>query len=226
MATSAPIMPFLRPSALPRPATFRHFLRFSTTTRPCQASQSSPSTASQKQGQEQSPSTSLLTADNFRPTDPNLLASLKASPTYPPPSMNSLPRPKESRASHRANHPRTTRTYPTRHPTHTTIPSPRLTPEPITSTLEPTHCAPNLSYFVTRTANNELPIYTLRKRGGNLLFTRVKKVDGRREDLCEALRAQLGLKRDEVGVNPVTGHVVVRGHWRGEVERFLRERLF
>ncbi|KAI7296766.1 hypothetical protein KC340_g15297 [Hortaea werneckii] len=207
-AAATPIMPFLRPSALPRPATFRHFLRFSTTTRPCQAAQSSPSTASQDQ-------------------DPNLLASLKASPTYPPPSMNSLPRPKESRASHRANHPRTTRTYPTRHPTHTTIPSPRLTPEPITTTpLEPTHCAPNLSYFVTRTANNELPIYTLRKRGGNLLFTRVKKVDGRREDLCEALRAQLGLKRDEVGVNPVTGHVVVRGHWRGEVERFLRERLF
>ncbi|KAI7205962.1 hypothetical protein KC352_g18231 [Hortaea werneckii] len=142
--------------------------------------------------------------------------------------MNSLPRPKESRASHRANHPRTTRTYPTRHPTHTTIPSPRLTPEPIPSppALEPTHCAPNLSYFVTRTANNELPIYNLRKRGGNLLFTRVKKVDGRREDLCEALRAKLGLRRDEVQVNPVTGHVVVRGHWRGQVERFLRERLF
>ncbi|KAI7388387.1 hypothetical protein KC336_g17364, partial [Hortaea werneckii] len=92
--------------------------------------------------------------------------------------------------------------------------------------LEPTHCAPNLSYFVTRTANNELPIYNLRKRGGNLLFTRVKKVDGRREDLCEALRAKLGLRRDEVQVNPVTGHVVVRGHWRGQVERFLRERLF
>ncbi|KAI7080944.1 hypothetical protein KC356_g9381, partial [Hortaea werneckii] len=100
MAAATPIMPFLRPSALPRPATFRHFLRFSTTTRPCQAAQSTPSTASQDQ-------------------DPNLLASLKASPTYPPPSMNSLPRPKESRASHRANHPRTTRTYPTRHPTHT-----------------------------------------------------------------------------------------------------------
>ncbi|KAI6787197.1 hypothetical protein KC361_g9558, partial [Hortaea werneckii] len=106
MAAATPIMPFLRPSALPRPATFRHFLRFSTTTRPCQAAQSTPSTASQDQ-------------------DPNLLASLKASPTYPPPSMNSLPRPKESRASHRANHPTTP--VPT---TRTTKPS-RLPRRPI-----------------------------------------------------------------------------------------------
>ncbi|RMY55315.1 hypothetical protein D0864_13812, partial [Hortaea werneckii] len=182
---------------------------------------------SQDQGQQQPAGPPLLSSPLTIPTtDPNLLASLKASPTYPPPSMNSLPRPKESRASHRANHPRTTRTYPTRHPTHTTVPSPRLTPSPLTTALEPTHCAPNLSYFVTRTPNNELPIYTLRKCGGNLTFTRVKKVDGRREDLCEALRAELGLKRDEVQVNPVTGHVVVRGHWRGEVEKFLRERLF
>lgn len=35
MASAAPTMPFLRPMALPRPQTIRHFLRFSTSS-PCQ----------------------------------------------------------------------------------------------------------------------------------------------------------------------------------------------
>lgn len=159
------------------------------------------------------------------PLDPNLLASQTASPTYPPQSMKSLPRPKESRASHRTKHPRPNRHYPTRHPTHTPVQHARLTPTPV-EPLPATQCAPNLPYFVTRSRNNELPIYTLRKRGGNLPMTRVKNVDGRAEALKEELAGLLGLGRGEAAVNDVTGHVVLKGHHKPAVEKFLRERMF
>lgn len=139
--------------------------------------------------------------------------------------MKSLPRPKESRASHRTKHPRPTRHYPTRHPSHTAPTPPTLTPQPI-EPLPEHQCAPNLPYFVTRTPSNELPVYTLRKRGGNLKMTRVKKVDGRVETLREELRGVLGVGEKDVVVNGVTGHVMVKGHWKPVIERFLRERRF
>lgn len=153
------------------------------------------------------------------------MASRTASATYPPPSMKSLPRPKESRASRRTAHPRKDRHYPTRQPTHRQITSPKLIPDPVTP-LPAAQCAPNLPYYVTRTPSNELPIYTLRKRGGNMLLTRVKKVDGSVEALRDELRTVLGLEEKQVVINPLTRHVMLKGHRRPEVERFLRERMF
>ena len=57
-------------------------------------------------------------------------------------------------------------------------------------------------------------------------LTRVKKIDGSVEALRDELKAVLRLDGKEVVVNPLTRHVVVKGHRRTEVERFLRERLF
>jgi len=57
-------------------------------------------------------------------------------------------------------------------------------------------------------------------------MTRVKKIDGRVETLRDELRGALGLGEKEALVNPVTGHVVLKGHHRDQVERFLRERMF
>ncbi|KAK5125221.1 hypothetical protein LTR85_000897 [Meristemomyces frigidus] len=204
MASAAPLMPFLRPLGLPRPSTVRHFLRFSSSTR-CQV-EAQVSRAAQHE-------------------DPNLIASRKSSASYPPESMKSLPRPKESRASHRSRHPRAERVYPTRHLVHTPTAPPKLTPEPV-DPLPPTQCAPNLPYFVTRTPSNELPIYTLRKRGGNLKMTRVKKIDGKVDTLRDELRGVLGLQEKDCQVNPVTRHVVLKGHHKPEIEKFLRERMF
>lgn len=98
-----------------------------------------------------------------------------------------------------------------------------MIPQPV-APLEPSQCAPNLPYFVTRSANNELPIYTLRKRGGNLLVTRVKKIDGDRAVLKQQLKELLG--RNEVVVNGTTGHIMIKGHVKPIVEKFLKERLF
>lgn len=157
--------------------------------------------------------------------DRNLVASRSASPTYPPQSMKSLPRPKESRASRRTAHPPKERSYPTRQPTHREVAPPKLIPEPV-APLPAAQCAPNLPYYVTRTSSNELPIYTLRKRGGNMLLTRVKKIDGDVEALRDELRSTLGLEQKQVVVNALTRHVLLKGHRKPEVERFLRERMF
>lgn len=158
--------------------------------------------------------------------DRNLIASRQASPAYPPPSMTSIPRPKESRASRRTAHPTKDRPYPTRQPTHHQAATPRLIPEPVTP-LSPEQCAPNLAYFVSRTPSNELPIYQANARGGNLKLTRVRKIDGDASVLRDELRKALGLtKKEECVVNPITGHVVLKGHFKDPVSRFLRERMF
>ncbi len=68
------------------------------------------------------------------------------------------------------------------------------------------------------------------KRGGNLKLTLVRKVDGKVEALRDELRTTLGtsvgLDQDRVVVNGVTRQVVIKGHYKMEVERFLRERRF
>ena len=157
--------------------------------------------------------------------DRNLVASRTASPTYPPRSMKSLPRPKESHASHRTSHPRRDRPYPTRQATHAPVAPRKLIPEPV-EPLSATQCAPNLPYFVTRTPSNELPIYTLRKRGGSLLQTRLKKLDGRLEVLRDELRSSLGLQEKEAVINQLTKHIILKGHHKPKVELFLRQRMF
>ncbi|TKA74945.1 hypothetical protein B0A55_04944 [Friedmanniomyces simplex] len=205
MASSTPLLSFLRPLGLPRSSTIRHFLRFSTSTS-CRAQSQQAAHASKQE-------------------DPNLRASRSASPSYPPKTLKSIPRPKESRASHRTKHPRAERAYPTRHPTHSPLSSSRLTPEPV-SPLPTEQCAPNLAYFITRTPSKELPVYQLRKRGGNMKLTRIRKIDGRAETLRDDLRAELKLGEKEAVVNAVTKQVVLKGFWKKEVDVFLRRRMF
>jgi large subunit ribosomal protein L49 len=217
-------MPFLRPLALPRSATVRQFLRFSTARR-CAAE-----TASVKQHAEGITSRSPR---KFRRCcilicvreDRNLIASRSASGTYPPHSSSSLPRPKISRASRRTAHPPKQRQYPTRHFPYVQLSPNKLIPEPIQH-LPEDQSAPNLEYFVTRTKSNELPVYTDTKRGGNLKLTTVRKIDGNPEVLRDALRERPGLEGKRVVVNEVTKHVVIKGHVKPEVIDFLRERRF
>lgn len=59
-----------------------------------------------------------------------------------------------------------------------------------------------------------------------MLLTRVKKIDGSVEALRDELKAALGLEGKDVTVNALTRHVMLKGHRRPEVEKFLRERMF
>ena len=57
-------------------------------------------------------------------------------------------------------------------------------------------------------------------------LTRVKRVDGEVEALRDELSVALGLGEKECVVNAVTRHVILKGHMKPQVEKFLRERLF
>lgn len=60
-------------------------------------------------------------------------------------------------------------------------------------------------------------------------LTRVRKIDGDPAILRDELRVAIGLwggKREDCVVNPLTNQVVMKGHFKPQVEKFLRERMF
>jgi large subunit ribosomal protein L49 len=83
---------------------------------------------------------------------------------------------------------------------------------------------PQAKYHVSRSVNKNLPIYTEYKRGGNLHLTTVRKITGDLSALRDELRVFLGKKNEDVKINPVTQHVIVKGHYPKEIAEFLRAR--
>ena len=67
-----------------------------------------------------------------------------------------------------------------------------------------------LGYYVHRTPSEELPVYHLSKRGGNLHQTKIRKVTGDRQSLCVALQENLGLDMGNIAVNPRTGNIIIK----------------
>ncbi|KAL9003776.1 MAG: hypothetical protein Q9188_003381 [Gyalolechia gomerana] len=93
-------------------------------------------------------------------------------------------------------------------------------PPPVPDITEP------LLYHVYRTPSQQLPVYHLAKRGGSLLQTRLRKVDGDIMKLKSELQQALGLKQDEISVNQLTRHIIIKGWRRQEVNQFLQARNF
>lgn len=77
------------------------------------------------------------------------------------------------------------------------------------STLEGSALRP-LSYHVHRTASQQLPVYHLAKRGGNLHQTRVRKIEGDIEALRDDLQRALGLKEEQIIINQLTRHIIIK----------------
>jgi large subunit ribosomal protein L49 len=70
----------------------------------------------------------------------------------------------------------------------------------------------NLPFRISRTPSNNLAVYELAKRGGNLKQTTVKKIEGDRAAFRAELAKGLGVAEDDkktVWVNSLTGHVTV-----------------
>ncbi|PQE32373.1 mitochondrial large ribosomal subunit protein [Rutstroemia sp. NJR-2017a WRK4] len=86
--------------------------------------------------------------------------------------------------------------------------------------------APNQPYRVSRTPSNNFPIYLLSKAGGNLKQTKVRKIEGDIQVLRTQLQKALGLKEREVTINQLTQQIIIKGHRKPEVEKFLEERHF
>lgn len=157
--------------------------------------------------------------------DPNLIASQTASPSYPPPNIKSIPRPVKSHASHRTSQPTKIRNYPDRQSKKDLLSGPTSL-SPSAPTLSESEVAPNLPYYITRTPSNELPIYNLTKRGGNLRQTRVKKISGSIDELRSDLQQELAVPEKECVINRLTNHVVIKGWHKPRIEAFLTARKF
>jgi len=91
---------------------------------------------------------------------------------------------------------------------------------PIERTLKP------LPYFVSRTQNNNLPVYQEYKAGGNKLQTRIRKVEGNLQFLKNQIEEAFQMEKGEVTINSLAGHVIVKGRRRDEIVRFLSDLRF
>ncbi|KAL8998461.1 MAG: hypothetical protein Q9169_002498 [Polycauliona sp. 2 TL-2023] len=78
----------------------------------------------------------------------------------------------------------------------------------------------SLPYHIHRTPSQQLPVYQLAKRGGNLLLTRLRKIDGDITRLKEELQQALGLKQEQISINQLTKHIIIKVRFR--VHRIAR----
>ena len=85
-----------------------------------------------------------------------------------------------------------------------------------------------LPYFVQRVhPSGQLPIYTDFKGHRTLKLTRVRKISGDVHRLRREIKEYLGIEQDkDCAVNAVTGHIVVKGHWKGELDTFFVSKGF
>lgn len=76
-------------------------------------------------------------------------------------------------------------------------------------------------YHVARSKSRNLPIYTDYKRGGNLHQTTIRKITGDLSALRDELRVFLNKKNEDVKINSLTQHVIVKGHHKPQITDFL-----
>ncbi|CCX09812.1 mitochondrial large subunit ribosomal protein-domain-containing protein [Pyronema domesticum] len=83
-----------------------------------------------------------------------------------------------------------------------------------------------LPYFVHRSKTNNLPVYEGRKRGGNFLITKIRKVEGDVAALRQNIIDALEMDPARIHINQLTRHIIIKGHWGKKVEKFLAEQRF
>jgi large subunit ribosomal protein L49 len=83
---------------------------------------------------------------------------------------------------------------------------------------------PPAKYHVARTSSKNYPVYTDYKRGGNLHITTIRKITGDLSALRDELRVFLNKKNEEVRINALTQHVIVKGHHVPQITEFLKAR--
>ncbi|KAI0096284.1 mitochondrial large subunit ribosomal protein-domain-containing protein [Nemania sp. FL0031] len=89
----------------------------------------------------------------------------------------------------------------------------------------PTPPEPNaqkqLPYFVHRNNLSNLSIYQKSKRGGNYKVTVVKNGEGDLIALKQDIKDALQLSNEEISINSVTKHIMIKGHKRDQVKNFF-----
>lgn len=97
---------------------------------------------------------------------------------------------------------------------HTTDQTPTAPPpasEAVASTAAPPAPVPcRLSYLVERTVSGFLPVYNAKRSGGTRKETVIRKIAGNVQDLKKDILADFKFKKDDVNINPVTGHIRIK----------------
>ncbi|KAF2230248.1 hypothetical protein EV356DRAFT_520080 [Viridothelium virens] len=205
MSSPSSFLSFLRPLGLPRASTFQRF--------------TVPRRYAGTAAINRRPSPKRINKAKTSFSEP-----IQPGKKHPKPS---LPRPKKENAigSRKIGAPASNRRRVTASPgvaaelTASTSPSAPASPPP--------EKIPSLlPYHVARTATNHLPIYLQAKRGGNLHQTLIRKISGKVNELKQELAKSLELEGQDAVVNPVTGHIVLKGWWKPQVQQFLEKRNF
>ncbi|CAI4215561.1 unnamed protein product [Parascedosporium putredinis] len=85
---------------------------------------------------------------------------------------------------------------------------------------------PPAPYHVSRTKSNRLPVYIRTQAGGSKKSTLIRRVEGDGLALKADVQEALGVEKAEVTLNPVTGHVVVKGSHVPRITEWLKTRGF
>lgn len=78
-----------------------------------------------------------------------------------------------------------------------------------------------LPYHIHRTPSQQLPVYKLAKRGGNLRQTRLRKVEGDIARLRTDLQEALSLEDDHIKINHLTKHIIIKARTLGGISLAL-----
>ncbi|KAK3312901.1 mitochondrial large subunit ribosomal protein-domain-containing protein [Apodospora peruviana] len=81
-------------------------------------------------------------------------------------------------------------------------------------------------FLVNRTPSNNLPIYLVKKRGGNKKLTLIRKLEGDRSTLAKWLAEDFNLDKGKVYVKAPAMHVEVEGDYVAQVKGWLEARGF
>jgi large subunit ribosomal protein L49 len=90
----------------------------------------------------------------------------------------------------------------------------------------PSSQSPLLTYHVSRTPTNNLPVYTDYKGHGTLKLTMVRKIAGDVHALRRELEKELGLDSKTCRVTQPAGHVVMKGNHKAKILQFLMAKGF
>ncbi|KAI7854676.1 mitochondrial large subunit ribosomal protein-domain-containing protein [Circinella umbellata] len=84
-----------------------------------------------------------------------------------------------------------------------------------------------LPYFISRTSNNGLPVYTDFKNGGTQHLTIIRRIEGDAEALKnEVLALFPEAPKNFARVNPVNNQVILKGVHMNEIKQWLVEKGF
>ncbi|ROV91892.1 hypothetical protein VMCG_09199 [Cytospora schulzeri] len=97
---------------------------------------------------------------------------------------------------------------------------------PASSTPAPITPPRQLTYLVERTASRNLSVYNDTRSGGSRKETVIKKIVGDIHALKNEIITELGFPKDTVKINPVTGHIKIKGFHEDKVQKWLLARGF